>query len=315
MMRYYNQNELWTSSLRISRLHHSILGLLFVLAAISVHHITPALAFSFSQSSSDAARPYYLPTTEKEVIREASASISRAFLEDGINRQTIRLPLSYLMYSDKEEGFVADRAIGWQGGPQETRRFLEPLASQMLRKVQTTTPETVDSGLPPKIQEQVLLDFDGSSLLTAENPAGALYDIQALLQPNTDSYYLKTIQAIEDQFSDTRGKAKRLLLLINSSWRDKSSWGIFDGAKAQKQILDRYPVTFAIDQFIMQGQKLNLLKTCPGGWSVFWTRIDYQKSGKDQPDPQLLGTFSERRPEYWEVERLLKEELKTSSST
>jgi hypothetical protein len=314
MMRY-NQIEVCSSALQISRLNHSVLALIFVLAAVSVYHATPALAFSFSEPSSGSARPCYLPTTENEIIREASASISRAFVEDGINRQTIRLPLSYLMYSDKEEGFVADRAIGWQGGPQETRRFLEPLASQVLKKVQTTTLEKADSGLPPKIQEQILLDFDGSSLLTAENPAGALYDIQALLQPNTDSYYLKTIQAIEDQFSDTPGKAKRLFLLINPSWRDKSSWGIFDGAKAQKQILDRYPVTFAIDQFIMQGQKLNLLKTWPGDWSVFWTRIDYQKSGKDQPSPQLLGTFSERRPEYWEMERLLKEALKTSSNS
>lgn len=274
------------------------------------HLLQHVLLFGSTEAwSQPPPKAPYLPIAADEIVYQASTSISRAFAEDGIHRQVIRLPLSNTMYGEKEEGFIADRAIGWQGGPQESRRFLEPLATQVLRSLRITPDDLSDGGLPPRILEQTLLDFDGSSLLTAEHPAGALYDAQALLQPNTDKYYLKTIRTIEQQFSDTPGKPKRLFLLVNPSWRDKSSWGIFDGAAAQKDILDRYTVTFAIDQFIMQGQRLNVVKAWPEDWSVFWTSIEYQRSPNDQPEAQLLGTFPEK-PEYWEMERLLKEAIK-----
>lgn len=91
---------------------------------------------------------------------------------------------------------------------------------------------------PARTKEQTLLEFDGSSLLTAENPTGALDDIQALLQPNTDKYYFETIKTIEDHFSDTPEKSKRLFLLMNPLWRDKSSWGMFDSAKAESETLE-----------------------------------------------------------------------------
>lgn len=109
-----------------------------------------------------------LPIRPNQVVSQAASAIRHAFFEDNMNHQTIRLPLSESMYSNKEEGFVADRAIGWQGGPQETLRFLSPLVSDVL---QSLRPVEETGGLPPRISEQTLLDFDGSSLVTAESCA------------------------------------------------------------------------------------------------------------------------------------------------
>ena len=68
-----------------------------------------------------------------EVVRQAARAVRRAFEEGGLNHQVVSLPLSEAIYGDREEGFVADRAIGWQGGPQETYRFLAPLAKELLQ--------------------------------------------------------------------------------------------------------------------------------------------------------------------------------------
>lgn len=202
------------------------------------------------------------------------------------------------MYGDKEEKFVADRAIGWQGGPQETLSYLLPIAEKVLRETKTVEVET--GGLPPRITNQILLDFDGSALLTAECPSGPLGDAQALLQANTDDYYLKTIKAVEEQFSDTPGKAKRLFLLVNPAWRDASNWGFFKAKQAQTQILDRYETTFAIDQFVIRGQQISLMKAWPDDWSVFVTRMDDRR----EEGATLLGTFVDR-PKYEDLDKLI----------
>jgi hypothetical protein len=233
-----------------------------------------------------------LPTRPDEIVRQAASAVRRA-LEDGMHRQTIRIPLSEVMYSDKEEGFVADRAIGWQGGPQETLRYLSPLASQLLQEIRPTKEA---AGLPPRVGEQVLLDCDGSSLLTAESPSGALDDIQALLQPNTDNYYSKTIASIEEQFSDTPGKAKRLFLLVNPAWRNRDSWGFFGGQKAQTQILERYPTTYALEQFVVKNEQMSRLFVYPEEWGVF-----VKDAGKND---QYLGSFKDK-PDYVQMEELL----------
>ena len=88
--------------------------------------------------------PPMLPTDPEAMLRQASLAITRAF-EAGddttttttttLHRQTIRLPLSESMYGTKEESFVADRAIGWQGGPQEIFRYVSPMAQQLLKSV------------------------------------------------------------------------------------------------------------------------------------------------------------------------------------
>lgn len=267
------------------------------------------------------------PTSTEAMIRQAVNAIEYAFVQDGIHRQTIRLPLSDTMYGNKEEGFVADRAIGWQGGPQETLRYLSPLVTSVLKQVSTvpvannnnnndngkvttavTTTAMNDGGLPPRISEQILLDFDGSSLMTAENSRGALYDAQALLQPNTDRYYLQTIRTVEAQFSDTPNKATRLFLVVNPAWRDQRSWGLFGGRHAQTHILDRYDVTYAIDQFILRGKKVSLLKNYPHEWSFFVEQKDANTKTETEttavPLNRWLGTFPER-PNYEQMDDLI----------
>ena len=234
-----------------------------------------------------------LPTNPDDIIRQAANSISDAFLQDGINLQTIRIPLSESIYADKEEGFVADRAVGWQGGPQETYRYLSPLVSNLLERIKMTNNT---GGLNVKVSEQILLDFDGSALQTSEHPAGPLYDIQALLQPNTDGYYIKTIETIEEHFSNTEGKSKRLFLLVNPSWRDRSSWGFFGGKKAQELILDRYETTYAVDQFIVRGRKVSLLKC----WSEDW--ILFVGDENDPLKPATMVASFDSRPEYKDID-------------
>ena len=184
------------------------------------------------------------------------------------------------------------------------------------------------------------MDFDGSCLLTSEHPAGPIYDVQALLQPNTDKYYSKLIKQIEEQFSDTPTKQQRLFLLFNPSWRNKDSWGIFESTKAQKDILDRYDVTYCVDQFVVRGIQMSLLKEYNQPWSIFITPMPYNKNNKQnksktistatsttknndlavqqqqqqqqqssQQQPQLIGTFPQR-PSYQELDTLLVEYLK-----
>ena len=267
-----------------------IARIIFVICFIS-QYVT-----AFSSSSSSFTQTPILPSNPSDLIKQASAAISKAYLEDEINLQTIRLPLTEAMYSDKEEGFVADRAIGWQGGPQETIRYLSPLVQNILKSIKMTNNNM--GGLPVKVSEQILLDFDGSTLQTSEHPTGPLYDIQAILQPNTDGYYLKTIQQIEEQFSNTKGKEKRLFLLVNPAWRGKQSFGIFGGKKAQEQILDRYSTTYAVDQFIVRGRKVSLLKCWSQDWAMFIGNED------DTSSSEMVATFK-HRPEYTEIDKIV----------
>ena len=207
-----------------------------------------------------------LPSGPEAVVKQAADAVWRAYSSSGLNHQVVNLPLSEAIYGEREEGFVADRAIGWQGGPQETYRFLQPLAMDLLKRIDPQT-----GGLPPRVSEQMLLEFDGSSLLTSESAGGPLDDVQAILQANTDKYYLDIIARVEDEFSDVEDKPKRLLLLVNPAWRDRSSWGFFDGAAAQRLIFDRYEETYALSQFVIRGEKLTILKAYGHPWHVFLT--------------------------------------------
>ena len=258
-----------------------------------------SLVSAFSSSSSPQSLPNQLPSNPDDITRQAANSITNAY-ESGIHLQTIRLPLSQAIYGDKEEGFVADRAIGWQGGPMETYRYLSPIVSNLLPRIRTANNT---AGLNVKVSEQVLLDFDGSSLQTSEHPAGALYDIQALLQPNTDSYYIKTIRAIE-QFCNTKkdDKPNRLFLLVNPAWRDKSSFGIFGGQKAQELILDRYETTYALDQFIVRGRQISLLKCWSSDWGLYAV-VNESKDGNELAE--LIASY-DTRPEYKDIDAALR---------
>ena len=259
-----------------------------------------------------------LPSGPEAVVNQAADAVRRAYSSSGLNHQVVQLPLSEAIYGEREEGFVADRAIGWQGGPQETYRFLQPLAIDLLKRIDPQT-----GGLPPRVSEQVLLEFDGSSLLTSESAAGPLNDVQAILQANTDKYYLDIIQRVEEQFSDLAGKPQRLLLLLNPAWRDRSSWGFFDGAAAQALIFDRYETTYALSQFVIRGEKLSLLKSHGHPWHVFLTvlgeeetteestRLDARIDGGGQA--RLLGTF-DTRPEYRALDEMVREAQKQAQT-
>ena len=190
----------------------------------------------------------------------------------------------------------------------ETYRYLSPMVKNNLLPRIRTANNT--AGLNVKVSEQILLDFDGSSLQTTEHPAGALYDIQALLQPNTDGYYIKTIQAIEEQFCNTKkvDKPNRLFVLVNPAWRDKSSFGIFGAQKAQELILDRYETTYAVDQFIVRGRQISLLKCWSSDWGLYAAVVnDNDCGGKDKQSmpAQLIASFA-TRPEYKEIDAALK---------
>lgn len=282
------------------------------------------------QDESTTAVVPTLPSDPAEMIRQAASAIRAAKtgtdtkskqqqsieeVNEDIHRQVIRLPLSDSMYISKEESFVADRAIGWQGGPQETYRFLSPMVRELLqRPLATNTTAAMSSGLTPKLDEQILLDFDGSALWNAQSPMGALFDVVALVQPNTDDYFAKLINQLEETFSDTPNKDKRLFVLVNPAWRDDddgAAFGFFSRAQAKKQIIDRYTTTYALDQFIIKGNKISLLKVWLYDWCVYWTplsspgtREDIETDNDKINQPQLLGTFP-NRPEYQETEKLL----------
>ena len=279
---------------------------------------SPSFALAFSSSAPPPTPPLQplpknLPSNPNDVVRQAAISITKAY-ECGIYLQTIRLPLSEIIYGNKEEGFVADRAIGWQGGPMETYRYLSPLVSNLLPRIKTFNNT---AGLNVKVSEQILLDFDGSSLQTSEHPAGALYDVQALLQPNTDGYYTKIIQTIEEQFCNTNksgGKniirPNRLFLLVNPSWRDKSSWGIFGAKRAQELILNRYETTYACDQFIVGGRQISLLKCWSSDWGLYVANDN--KNVMSTP-AELIATYA-TRPEYKDIDATLKKNHATEKA-
>ena len=97
-------------------MHRCLITTLYLLLTIAR---ACSLVSAFSSSSSPQSLPNNLPSNPDDITRQAANSITNAY-ESGIHLQTIRLPLSQAIYGDKEEGFVADRAIGWQGGPMET---------------------------------------------------------------------------------------------------------------------------------------------------------------------------------------------------
>ena len=191
----------------------------------------------------------------------------------------------------------------------ETYRYLSPMVNNLLPRIRTANNT---AGLNVKVSEQILLDFDGSSLQTSEHPAGALYDIQALLQPNTDGYYIKTIQAIEEQFCNTKkaDKPNRLFLLVNPAWRDRSSFGIFGAQKAQELILDRYETTYALDQFIVRGRQISLLKCWSSDWGLY-AAVNNNSDGKKDESvaAELIASYA-TRPEYKDIDAVLKEAVK-----
>ena len=71
------------------------------------------------------------------------------------------------------------------------------------------------------------------------------------------------------------------------------------GKKAQELVLNRYETTFAMDQFIVRGQQVSLVKSWPLAWTV------YLNAANGDAASEPIGTFAER-PKYEEIDVLLR---------
>ena len=99
------------------------------------------------------------------------------------------------------------------------------------------------------------------------------------------------------QDPETKETVNRLFLLINPAWRDASSFGFFGSKQAQTDILDRYQTTYAVDQFVVRGQKCSVLKVWPHDWCVFASNLPYNDNNDSDPNAAtFLGSFRERPP-------------------
>ena len=88
-------------------------------------------------------------------------------------------------------------------------------------------------------------------------------------------------------------------------------WGVFDGRDAQRLVLDRYTTSYALDQFVVRGRKLSLLRAYPNDWSVFTTSLEGTEAADDARldgagNALSLGTFAER-PSYQQLDALCRE--------
>lgn len=246
------------------------------------------------------------PNSPEDMTRQAAQSVERAF-KDGINRQTVRFALI------REDQYVSD-TNQWPGGAKQMlRESAKPLTKALLKQIHAPTKET-DQGdlrLPPTVKEQDIWDFDGSALVTAEAKAGANGDVQAMVFANTDTKYIKDIEAIDEAMG------KRLFLLVNPFWRNLESWGVnllAPGAKkkAEEIIFNRgYDETYCVIRFSCRGEEVVALKAYPYDWQIFaYREQDYAVGGvametairlgssKEEPNSQFITNLLNERPEF-----------------
>ena len=79
-------------------------------------------------------------------------------------------------------------------------------------------------------------------------------------------------------------------------------------------MLNRYETTFALDQFVVRGQKVSLLRVWPEDWCAFVTTLDGTEASADARldgagQARLLGTFAER-PAYKQLDELCRNALR-----
>lgn len=214
-----------------------------------------------------------VPETADDLVYQAASAVERAFA-DGLTRQTVRL--CYIR--EGENLLMEDRQ--WPGGAKQMyREAAGPLTRDLLSQIKAPTAidhnddEDIRLNYSPNVTSQDLWDFDGSALITATSQAGPSADVQALVQPNTDSRYLKDIQKIDEVMKE------RLFLIVNPFWRDVDSWG-FDilspGAKklAQSTIFDSnngrgYEETYHVIQKTVRGVDCVAVKAYPYDWQLF----------------------------------------------
>jgi len=240
-----------------------------------------------------------VPETVDEQIVLAKQAVEKAF-RDGIDRQIVRFALvpegEYLNENDRQ----------WPGGAMQMyREAAGPMTRELLRVIKTD-PEPLTK--QSEVKSQDVWDFDGSALITAEAPSGAKYDVQALVQPNTDTKYTKDITAIDEAMK------QRLFLLLNPFWKDIDSWGFNilapNGKKlAQEAIFDRgFRETFVLLQKSVRGENCIAMKVYPYDWQLYaYCESDYWPyreeiihlgSSKDEPKSSDFGALLEQREEF-----------------
>lgn len=240
-----------------------------------------------------------VPETADDQVALAKQAVEQAF-RDGIDRQIVRFALlpeaEYLNENDRQ----------WPGGAMQMyREAAGPMTRELLRVIKTD-PEALSKR--PEVKSQDVLDFDGSALITAEASSGPEYDVQALVQPNTDTKYTRDIKTIDEAMK------KRLFLLVNPFWRDIESWGFNilapNGKKlAQEAIFDRdFRETFVLLQKSVRGEDCVAMKVYPYDWQLYaYCESDYWPfreeiihlgSTTEEPKSSDFATLLEQREEF-----------------
>jgi hypothetical protein len=233
-----------------------------------------------------------VPILPKDQILQAATAVERAF-QDGLTRQVVR----FALMRDDENMF--EREQQWPGGAQQMyREAASPLTRQLLEEIRAPTAskkskeegdvninnENNDVSMllkqAPNVTSQVVWDFDGSAVVTAEAASGAKDDVQALVFPNTDTKYTRDIDAMNKVHKE------RLLLLINPFWRNIDSWGINIMAPKGKQMAQdvifdgngegdqgdsccNFQETYVLLQYSVRGEECVSLKAYPHDWQLY----------------------------------------------
>eukprot|EP00571_Detonula_confervacea_P010317 CAMPEP_0172300030 /NCGR_PEP_ID=MMETSP1058-20130122/2203_1 /TAXON_ID=83371 /ORGANISM="Detonula confervacea, Strain CCMP 353" /LENGTH=386 /DNA_ID=CAMNT_0013009687 /DNA_START=139 /DNA_END=1299 /DNA_ORIENTATION=- len=246
-----------------------------------------------------------VPEDAKSQIEQAASAVERAFA-DGIVRQTVRFALL------EEEEAMSGLLNEWPGGAKQIyRESGRPLTEMLLSEVRAYSKDSsVDeeeqeaskfSRTPPEVKAEDIWDFDGSAIITATAAAGSHGDVKAVVMPNTDTKYLKDIEAFDKDVGPNR-----LLLLINPFWKDVESWGFNilqpNGKKRSQEVIfdNGYDVTYAVLRFSARGEDCIAIKSYPFEWQLYAYREDW--SGQERP--VWLGS-SEEEPKSAQYSELL----------
>jgi len=187
----------------------------------------------------------------------------------------------------------------WPGGTKEMyRESAKPLTNSLLELIDvpsTTIPvssnatdeqpqqlQQQQARVPRTVKAQVLLDFDGTYLHTAETASDPGADVQALVFPNTDIKYIRDIEAISNAMES------RLFILVNPFWTNlDESWSfnlLQPGAKkeAKRVIFDNgYDDTYVALSFFARGEKCIAIKAYPYDWQLFAYLENYSYGGRE----------------------------------
>lgn len=243
-----------------------------------------------------------VPETVDDQVALAKQAVEKAY-QDGLTRQVVRFALL------PEGEFLNQNDRQWPGGASQMyREAAGPMARELLRVVKTSEPDQQGLAKQPTVKSQDVWDFDGSALITAEAANGPAHDVQALVQPNTDTKYTNDIRDIGKAMKD------RLFLLVNPFWRDVESWGFNilapNGKKlAQEVIFDGgFQESFVLLQKSVRGEDCVAMKVYPYDWQLYaycesdyWPHtqeVIYLGSTPEEPKASEFAALLETRDEF-----------------